>query len=246
MNRREFSSLMAGAAAAALLPSAAFAKQSEAYSAVSPQAAELYRGALVLDCNSAPPGDPTQLPLPHSDLDMVRNSGINVVKLSLGGINADFVETISEIAIVERLIELHPNYFMQVRVAGDLERAKREGKLGIISSFESADMFEGKVERIELFRNLGVRVMQLSYNRKSPFAGRENECRRRCDRPESRESANYQRRNRGLVKARHHDARGLCGNPSPPTQQNRRANEGPGSQGRSDGYLRSSLSHRLA
>jgi len=30
-------------------------------------------------------------------------------------------------------------------------------------------VLEGKLERIELFRNLGVRVMQLSYNRKSPF-----------------------------------------------------------------------------
>jgi membrane dipeptidase len=49
-------------------------------------------------------------------------------------------------------------------------RAKREGKLGIIFSFESVDMLDGKLEPIELFRNLGVRVMQLSYNRKSPFA----------------------------------------------------------------------------
>jgi membrane dipeptidase len=32
------------------------------------------------------------------------------------------------------------------------------------------DALEGKLERIELLRNLGVRVMQLSYNRKSPFA----------------------------------------------------------------------------
>jgi membrane dipeptidase len=32
------------------------------------------------------------------------------------------------------------------------------------------DALEGKLERIELFRNLGVRVMQLSCNRKSPFA----------------------------------------------------------------------------
>ena len=42
--------------------------------------------------------------------------------------------------------------------------------MGIILSFESTDMLEGKVERLELFRHFGVRVMQLSYNRKSPFA----------------------------------------------------------------------------
>jgi membrane dipeptidase len=101
---------------------------------------------------------------------MVRNCGVNVIKLSLGGINSDFAATVEEIALMLRVIEVHPSYFMQVRVAADMDRAKREGKLGIISSFESADMFDGKIDRIELFRNLGVRVMQLSYNRKSPFA----------------------------------------------------------------------------
>jgi membrane dipeptidase len=77
---------------------------------------------------------------------------------------------VKEIAYAHQLIELHPSYFMQVRVPADMNRAKREGKMGIIFSFESVDMLDGKLERIELFRNLGVRVMQLSYNRKSPFA----------------------------------------------------------------------------
>jgi microsomal dipeptidase-like Zn-dependent dipeptidase len=31
-------------------------------------------------------------------------------------------------------------------------------------------MFNGKLESLEVFRDLGVRVMQLSYNRKSTFA----------------------------------------------------------------------------
>lgn len=171
MNRREFSYMMAGAAASALAPSIVMAQQPGATkgSNVSASAAELYRRALVLDCNSAPPYEGL-LPLPQPDLDMVRDSGINVVKLSLGGINSDFAETVKEIAYVSQGIEVHPAYFLQVRVPADMERAKREGKLGIILSFESVDMLEGKLERLELFRNFGLRIMQLSYNRKSPFA----------------------------------------------------------------------------
>jgi membrane dipeptidase len=38
-----------------------------------------------------------------------------------------------------------------------MNRAKREGKMGIIFSFESMDMLDGKLERIELFRNPGIR-----------------------------------------------------------------------------------------
>jgi membrane dipeptidase len=172
MNRREFSLILAGATAAGAAPAALLARQTAGSSpAVSEQAAKLYRRALVLDCNSGPPmEDAGRLPLPQADLDLVRHSGIDVIKWSIGGYNSGFVDTVGEIAYIHRLIEVHPAYFTQVRVPSDLERAKREGRMGIIFSFESVDMLEGKLERIELFRNLGVRVMQLSYNRKSPFA----------------------------------------------------------------------------
>jgi len=139
-------------------------------SAVSGESAQLYRRALVFDCNSGPPWKGGHLPLPQADLDMVRNCGVDVVKSPIGGIAANFTEAVEQIGYLNQLIEIHPAYFLQVRVPTDCERAKREGKMGIIFSFESVEMLEGKLERIELFRNLGVRVMQLSYNRKSPFA----------------------------------------------------------------------------
>ena len=172
MNRREFSYITAGAAFSRMLPSSLLAQQqsSPAHSPVSAAAAELYKRALILDCNSGPPFEGGKLPLPQNDLDMVRDSGVNVVKLSLGGINADFAQAVEEIAYVYQMIEVHPSYFTQVRVPADLERAKREAKMGIILSFESVEMLEGNLDRLDLFRTLGVRVMQLSYNRKSPFA----------------------------------------------------------------------------
>jgi hypothetical protein len=66
----------------------------------------------------------------------IRGSGINVIKLTLGGINSDFAHTVAEIAKVQQLSEVHPDYCTQVRVAADMTRAKREGQLGIILSFE--------------------------------------------------------------------------------------------------------------
>ncbi|HKF21214.1 MAG TPA: membrane dipeptidase [Candidatus Angelobacter sp.] len=171
MNRREFSCIMAGAAVSAILPPRLTAQQSFRNSpGVTEATAELYQRALVLDCNSVLPLEYGGLPLPQADLDNVRNSGVNVIKWSMGGLNADFAGTVTEIAYIQRMIEVHPAYFMQVRVPADLERAKQEKRMGIIFSFESVEMLEGKIPRIELFRNLGVRVMQLSYNRKSPFA----------------------------------------------------------------------------
>jgi len=172
VNRREFHRSLAGAAAAAAVSSFSRAEPPPAH--VSPAGSvpantrSLYHSALILDCNSSPPEG--RLPLPQADLEAVRSSGIDVIKYSLGGINEDFAATITEIAHVQRLIEMYPAYFTQVRVAGDFARAKAEAKLGIILSFESTEMLQGRLESLELFRDLGVRVMQLSYNRKSPFA----------------------------------------------------------------------------
>jgi membrane dipeptidase len=171
MNRREFAQLFAGAAAVRAVREAvsAAAPASDKPSAVSDAARRLYASALVLDCNSAPP-PAEHLPLPQADLDLVRASGIDVIKLSLGGINSDFPHTVTSIAQVQQLIERHPDYFTAVRNAADMARAKRERKLGIILSFESVEMLGSQLTAFEVFRNLGVRVMQLSYNRTSPFA----------------------------------------------------------------------------
>jgi membrane dipeptidase len=168
VNRREFSAALAGAAASAALAPRAQAAAAEA-PAVSQRAKTLYRRALILDCNSSPPSQ-ERLPLPQAALERVRDSGINVIKLTVGGINSDFADTVAEIAQVQQLCEVHPAYFTQVRIAADFERARRERKLGIILSFESAEMLGGRLDSFELFRKLGVRVMQLSYNRKSAFA----------------------------------------------------------------------------
>jgi membrane dipeptidase len=169
MNRREFSVRLAGtAAAAALAPLPAAEPAAAPAAVVSAHARALYHSALILDCNCSPPEG--SLPLPQADLEAVHGSGIDVVKYSVGGINDDFPTTIGSIARVQRLIEMYPAYFTQVRVSGDFARAKAEGKLGIILSFESVEMLQGRLESLEVFRNLGVRVMQLSYNRKSPFA----------------------------------------------------------------------------
>ena len=195
MNRREFSRMVVGGSVGAMLPSTFLLSQATAQPAISPQAAELYKRALILDCNLGPPGTGT-LPMSPTDLGLVRNSGVNVIKWSLGGINEGFADTAAEIAYAQQMIEVHPEYFLQVRMPADMERTRRENKLGMILSFESTDMLEGKLDNLELFRDFGVRVMQLSYNRKSPFGagvmepngggltplgkdcGKENECAR--------------------------------------------------------------------
>ena len=170
MNRREFSQILAGVAALGAVDPAVRAAASavEEPQGVSDATRQLYASSLILDCNSSPPVE--RLPLTPADLELVRGSGVNIIKLTLGGINDDFAHTVASIAQVQQLIELHPQYFTAVRNAADMARAQHEHRLGIILSFESVEMLGGQLSSFEVFRNLGVRVMQLSYNRTSPFA----------------------------------------------------------------------------
>jgi membrane dipeptidase len=167
MNRRDF--VATGSITALGIGSIVSAAAQSDGPALSVAARKLYRRAMVLDCNLSPDLS-GKLPLPQSDLDLYKGSGISVIKMTVGGYEGNFEDTVSDLALFQQVVELHPDVFMQVRRAADFAIAKRDRKLGVILSFEGVSMLEGKVERIELFRHMGVRVMQLSYNGASPFA----------------------------------------------------------------------------
>ena len=53
-----------------------------------------------------------------------------------------FEDAVAAIANAELLMEKQPEAFFKVRRTGDFDRAKNEGKLGVIYSFESPNMLE--------------------------------------------------------------------------------------------------------
>ncbi|KLD76631.1 Zn-dependent dipeptidase [Xanthomonas hyacinthi DSM 19077] len=153
----------AGAAAVPAVP--ATAKREGAT-----DAAALYRRALVLDANTL--ASIGQLAGDDDSADRIRqlrDSGVTALKTTLGGADGDFEAAVKDIAAAQALVEHYPQHFLKVLRHDDLRRAKREDRIALIFSFESAAMLEDKPERIDLFRQLGVRVMQLSYNHASPF-----------------------------------------------------------------------------
>jgi membrane dipeptidase len=167
LNRREFTLHTGSFLGLSAVGGYVFAATSDPPT-VAPAARDLYRRALVLDCNLAPDlGD--SLPLPKASVDTIRSSGVTVMKTTIGGFDDSLESTLSDMALYQQAIEYHPDLFMQVRRVTDFAAAKRQNKIGIILSFEGVGMLEGKIDRIELFRHLGVRVMQLSYNNTSVF-----------------------------------------------------------------------------
>lgn len=176
-DRRQFLSLSSRAFFAGLLApgvTLAATKNGSADAAVAKTAAPtgngLYDNAFVLDGNSTPGiGRLCCNEDTAEALKTIRESGLSAMKTTMGGFEGSFEETVGEIAAVQKLVEHFPERFLKVARHDDLERAKREQKLALILSFEAASMLGDKPDRIETFRNLDVLVMQLSYNRKSPF-----------------------------------------------------------------------------
>jgi membrane dipeptidase len=168
ITRRDFTKSLGGAVAiAALNPMLGWAVDQPKVSA---EAAKLYRESFILDCNALASIGQFLSQVHYDEIAAgIRESGVTAIKATLGGATGDFAMAVADIAAADLLIEKKPDLFLQVRTAADFDRARSEKKFGVIYSFESATMLEDKIERVETFRGLGVRVMQLTYNRRTPL-----------------------------------------------------------------------------
>jgi membrane dipeptidase len=168
ITRRQFTRSLGGAAAlVALRPVVGWAVDEPK---VSEAAAKIYRDSFILDGNAlAGIGGLRGQSNQDEITKLIRESGVNALKCTLGGATGNFEAAVEDIAAAQQLMEKRADLFLNVRTAGDFERARKEQKLGVVYSFESANMLEDKIDRIEIFRGFGVRVMQLTYNRRTPF-----------------------------------------------------------------------------
>lgn len=65
------------------------------------------------------------------------------------------------------IIERHPEIMFIVRTYADLERARRERKVGMIFTFQGTEPLGEDPDRIPMFREMGLRVLQLTHNRRN-------------------------------------------------------------------------------
>ncbi|MGO9404909.1 MAG: dipeptidase [Terriglobales bacterium] len=165
MHRREFNLGILKLSAAALLAPRRLAQPLDA-ARDDTSIAALYKNAIVIDSLCAPLVD-MDAPLTPEILQAVRQSGITAINFTIS--DPTFEGTVGNIAAVESLVEQHPEIFLIVRRHSDITRAKHENKIGILPGFQYTAFLEEKPERIEMFRQFGVRIMQLTYNNRSIF-----------------------------------------------------------------------------
>lgn len=75
-----------------------------------------------------------------------------------------FRATMNNVARWKGWFREHSDLITQVTTSADIARAKREGKTGIILGWQNLTGIEDQIGYLQLFKELGVGIMQIAYN----------------------------------------------------------------------------------
>lgn len=129
-----------------------------------------YRSAMVIDALGSLGNLDPSAPGISDQLANYRASGLTAINQTVGAggnMPGRFEETLRRIIRYSKFVQAFPDRLMQVRTAADLRTAKATGKLGVIFGFQDSVPLESEVERLDLFDHLGVRIVQLTYNKRN-------------------------------------------------------------------------------
>lgn len=130
---------------------------------VSEKAIELVSESLVWDMTLPwVPGYSDDVTLPR-----FHEAGIDVISLTVSGIDYSFAEAVEWTAKVTQNIEMRSEQMILCKTTADILKAKSEKKLALIYNLQETVHFGRSIERIRLFYDLGVRHALLAYNAKN-------------------------------------------------------------------------------
>lgn len=102
-------------------------------------------------------------------LEEARDGGVNAIHVTIAYWE-NTRETLANIGDWHRLFREYNDLITPVRTASDVVDADRQNKVGIIFGFQNCSPIEDDLRLVQVFHELGVRIMQLSYNNQSLLA----------------------------------------------------------------------------
>ena len=76
----------------------------------------------------------------------------------------NFEGTVRNVVEMNQLIEANSDLLTKVYTTKDIHRAKAEGKTGVMMGFQNAHAFEDQIGYVQIFKDLGVGIVQMCYN----------------------------------------------------------------------------------
>ena len=113
------------------------------------------------------PDAPDDAPLSARGLSDARESGVTVVNFTVNDVGNGpnkFMAAVKNIADLERELALHPDALMKVVRGRDIQTAKATKRVGIVYGCQDTTMLEADLKNLRVFANLGVRIVQPTYN----------------------------------------------------------------------------------
>lgn len=165
LTRRKFLELTSVTGLTALAAPSLFSSQS---------LQEWYRGRLVLDGLGFPGGRQQDEAAGLNELELadIADSGFSALHFTVGAVGTmppleAFEKIVVNIAEWESRIDTHPEILQRVRTVNDILDAKANGRTGLIYGLQDGVSFEDETERLAALWQLGVRVVQPTYNRRN-------------------------------------------------------------------------------
>ncbi|MDX2205254.1 MAG: membrane dipeptidase [Hyphomicrobiaceae bacterium] len=96
----------------------------------------------------------------------MRAGGVDAVLVTIG-YHEDFRETVERAIDWSRRFEAHADLIMRARSAADIDKARASGRTAILFALQNCSAVEDDIGLVEILHDIGVRVMQLTYNNQS-------------------------------------------------------------------------------
>ncbi|HYJ29646.1 MAG TPA: membrane dipeptidase [Allosphingosinicella sp.] len=100
----------------------------------------------------------------------IRERRIDIVNATIGDVGNGpdrFRNAAAAVAGWDRLIDAHANILAKIESAAYIRAAVAAGKVGIVYNFQDTTPLEADAGNVDTFATLGVRVMQLTYNKRN-------------------------------------------------------------------------------
>jgi len=124
-------------------------------------ARDLHRDSIVVDGLNA------SWFLEVAALQRLQRGGVTAAHATLAAWHGQ-AEALEVIGGVYANLRRHADIATQVLKVEDIAAAKAAGKVGLIFGFQDTSPIEGRLQQLEVYHRLGVRVMQLTYNVANP------------------------------------------------------------------------------
>lgn len=124
------------------------------------------------DPNHPDPGPAVITPRILADAHASGEAAVNVTLGYVSGPEKDpYQFTLQDVAHWDGLIRDHSADLLKVLSVADIERARREHRIGVIFGFQNAAMMGNDAARVDVFAQRGVKVIQLTYNPANQLGG---------------------------------------------------------------------------